>query len=296
MKNISIIGSGIMGTGITQTFARSGYNVQWMDTSEDNLKKGLAAIHRSLDRQIVKQLITEEDKLKILNNIEISTNMQRSVKNADLVIEAVYEDLSVKLALFRDLDKYCKVGAILATNTSSISISTLAESTNRADRVIGMHFMNPVPISKLVEVVKGKSTSDEVIKNIVTLSQQLDKTPIVVNDYPGFVANRIIMPMINEAIYTLQDGVTGVIEIDKVIKLGMAHPMGPLQLADFIGLDICLAILKVLKQGFGDTKYDACPLLAEMVQAGNLGIKTGCGFYDYTLGNKDLLVSQQFKK
>ncbi len=296
VKNISVIGSGTMGNGIAHTFALSGYSVHLVDISEESLKKGMETIYKNLDRQISKNLITEELKLQTLNNIKTFTDLAMAVHDADLVIEAATENQGIKLQLFRDLDLYCKPEAILASNTSSISITTIASATKRADRVIGMHFMNPVPIMKLVEVIRGYSSSDEVTNSIMELSLKLGKIPVEVNDSPGFVANRILMPMINEAIYTLYEGVAGVNEIDTVMKLGMAHPMGPLQLADFIGLDVCLAIMNVLYQGFGNPKYAACPLLVKMVTAGQLGVKAGNGFYDYSKGSKEPVVSEKFKK
>ncbi len=285
-----------MGNGIAHTFALSGYKVNLVDISEDSLKKGIETIHKNLDRQIFKKLITEEIKKKAIGNIRIFTDLALAVHDSDLVIEAATENQSIKLQIFRDLDIYCKKEAILASNTSSISITSIASVTKRPDKVIGMHFMNPVPVMKLVEVIRGYATSDEVTKCIMDLSLKLDKIPVEVNDYPGFVANRILMPMINEAIYTLYEAVAGVEEIDTVMKLGMAHPMGPLQLADFIGLDVCLAIMNVLYQGFGNPKYSACPLLVKMVSAGQLGVKSGNGFYDYSNGSKEPEVSGKFKR
>ncbi len=296
MQTISVIGSGTMGNGIAHTFALSGYLVHLVDISEESLKKGMETIHKNLDRQIAKNLITDELKQKTINNIKTFTDLAIAVHDSDLIIEAATEDQGTKLQIFRDLDLYCKPEAILASNTSSISITTIASATKRPDRVIGMHFMNPVPVMKLVEVIKGYSTSDEVTRSIMELSLKLDKIPVEVNDYPGFVANRILMPMINEAIYTLYEGVAGVHEIDTVMKLGMAHPMGPLQLADFIGLDVCLAIMNVLYHGFGNQKYSPCPLLVKMVTAGQLGVKTGNGFYDYSKGSKQPEVSRKFIK
>ena len=285
-----------MGNGIAHTFALSGYKVNLVDISEESLKKGIETIHKNLDRQIFKKLITEEIKKEAIGNIKIFTDLALAVHDSDLVIEAATENQSIKLQIFRDLDIYCKKEAILASNTSSISITSIASVTKRPDKVIGMHFMNPVPVMKLVEVIRGYSTSDEVTKCIMDLALKLDKIPVEVNDSPGFVANRILMPMINEAIYTLHEGVAGVKEIDTVMKLGMAHPMGPLQLADFIGLDVCLAIMNVLYQGFGNPKYSACPLLVKMVSAGQLGIKSGNGFYDYSNGSKEPEVSGKFKR
>lgn len=296
MQIISVIGSGTMGNGIAHTFALSGYLVHLVDISEESLKKGMESIHKNLDRQISKNLITDELKLKAINNIKTFTDLAIAVHDSDLIIEAATENQGIKLQIFRDLDLYCKPEAILASNTSSISITTIASATKRPDKVIGMHFMNPVPVMKLVEVIRGYSTSDEVTKNIMELTLKLNKTPVEVNDYPGFVANRILMPMINEAIYTLFEGVAGVHEIDTVMKLGMAHAMGPLQLADFIGLDVCLAIMNVLHEGFGNPKYSPCPLLVKMVTAGQLGVKSGNGFYDYSKNPKEAEVSSKFIK
>lgn len=294
MKLISVIGSGTMGNGIAHAFAISGFRVNLIDISVPSLEKGMDAIRKNLDRQVLKGLITEEIKISALKNIQTYTDTKSAVENSDLVIEAATENLAIKLEIFKNLDQFCKKEAILASNTSSISIGKIASVTNRPDKVIGMHFMNPVPIMKLVEVIRGYSTSDEVTKTIMNLSASLNKNPVEVNDYPGFVANRILMPMINEAIYSLYEGVAGVKEIDTVMKLGMAHPMGPLQLADFIGLDVCLAIMNVLHQGFGNPKYAACPLLVNMVTAGNLGVKSGLGFYDYSKGVKDAHVALKF--
>ena len=296
MKLISVIGSGTMGNGIAHAFAIAGYRVNLIDVSQENLENGLNTISKNLDRQLSKGLITEDLKFSALNNIQTYTDTQSGVSNSDLVIEAATENLEIKLEIFKNLDQFCKPEVILASNTSSISIGKIASVTQRADRVIGMHFMNPVPIMKLVEVIRANSTSNQVTKTIMQLALSLNKIPVEVNAYPGFVANRILMPMINEAIYTLQEGVTGVCEIDTVMKLGMAHPMGPLQLADFIGLDVCLAILNVLQDGFGNPKYAPCPLLVNMVTAGNLGIKSGHGFYDYTKGSNELVISAKFKK
>lgn len=294
MKNISVIGSGTMGNGIAHIFAQVGYSVSLVDISEEALQKGLNTISKNLDRQISKGTISEQDKSHTLNNIQTYTDFKAGVENADLAIEAATENTDLKLKIFKSLDTHCKPEAILASNTSSISITKIASVTNRPDKVIGMHFMNPVPIMKLVEVIRGYSTSDAVTNTIMELSLKLDKNPVEVNDYPGFVANRILMPMINEAIYTLYEGVAGVDEIDKVMKLGMAHPMGPLQLADFIGLDVCLAILNVLYQGFGNSKYAPCPLLVNMVAAEQKGVKSGIGFYKYVSGSKDLVVADKF--
>jgi 3-hydroxybutyryl-CoA dehydrogenase len=296
MKQISVIGSGTMGNGIAHSFAIVGYRVNLIDISQENLDKGMNAISKNLDRQLSKGLITEELKISALKNIQTYTDTRSAVSDSDLIIEAATENVTIKLEIFKNLDKFCRPDAILASNTSSISIGKIASVTQRADKVIGMHFMNPVPVMKLVEVIRGYSTSDEVTKTIMDLAVRLNKIPVEVNDYPGFVANRILMPMINEAIYSLHEGVAGVNEIDTVMKLGMAHPMGPLQLADFIGLDVCLAILNVLQLGFGNQKYAPCPLLINMVTAGNLGIKSGQGFYDYSNGGNELVISAKFKK
>lgn len=296
MKLISVLGSGTMGNGIAHAFAIAGYRVNLIDISQENLKNGLNTINKNLDKQLSKGLITEELKISTLKNIQTFTDTQSAVSDSDLVIEAITENMAIKLDIFKNLDQFCKPEAILASNTSSISIGKIASVTQRADRVIGMHFMNPVPIMKLIEVIRANSTSDQVTKTIMQLALSLNKIPVEVNDYPGFVANRILMPMINEAIYTLQEGVAGVNEIDTVMKLGMAHPMGPLQLADFIGLDVCLSILNVLQDGFDNPKYAPCLLLVNMVTAGNLGIKSGQGFYDYRNGSKELVISAKFKK
>jgi 3-hydroxybutyryl-CoA dehydrogenase len=296
MKNIAVIGSGTMGNGIAHVFAQFGYSVSLIDISEDSLKKGMATIQKNMARQVEKGTLTEDAKTKALSNINTFTDLKKGVEKADLVVEAATENVDLKLKIFKDLDGSAPASAILASNTSSISITKIASVTTRPDKVIGMHFMNPVPIMKLVEVIRGYSTSDEVTKLVMDLSKNLQKVPVEVNDYPGFVANRILMPMINEAIYSLYEGVAGVEEIDTVMKLGMAHPMGPLQLADFIGLDVCLSILNVLHQGFGNPKYAPCPLLVNMVQAGHKGVKSGNGFYQYTAGSKDLVVAAQFKK
>jgi 3-hydroxybutyryl-CoA dehydrogenase len=295
MKNISVIGSGTMGNGIAHVFAIKGFNVSLVDIAEDRLSKALATIDKNLGRQVEKGVISEDDKKKALAGISTFTSMKEGVEKADLVIEAATENVDLKLKIFKELDSYLKPEAILASNTSSISITKIAAVTSRHDKVIGMHFMNPVPVMKLVEVIRGYNTSDKVTADIMALSKSLDKIPVEVNDYPGFVANRILMPMINEAIYTLFEGVGGVDEIDTVMKLGMAHPMGPLQLADFIGLDVCLSILHVLHDGFGNPKYAPCPLLVNMVQAGHHGVKSGNGFYKYTKGSKELVVADQFK-
>lgn len=296
MKNITVIGSGTMGNGIAHVFAQSNYNVSLIDISEDALKKALATIEKNLDRQVSKELITEETKKQALANITPYTSLADGIGQADLIVEAATENVDLKLKIFKQMDEGSKPEAILATNTSSISITKIASVTKRPDKVIGMHFMNPVPVMKLVEVIRGYNTTDEVTNQIMELSKKLGKVPVEVNDYPGFVANRILMPMINEAIYSLYEGVAGVEEIDTVMKLGMAHPMGPLQLADFIGLDVCLAILRVLHEGFGNPKYAPCPLLVNMVQAGHNGAKSGSGFYAYTPGSKDLKVSGQFAR
>ncbi len=296
MKNISVIGSGTMGNGIAHVFAQFGYSVSLIDIHDESLKKGLATIQKNLARQVEKGILTEDAKTKAFGNIATFTDVKKGVEKAELVVEAATENVDLKLKIFKDLDGSAPASAILASNTSSISITKIASVTSRPDKVIGMHFMNPVPIMKLVEVIRGYSTSDEVTKVVMDLSKALQKVPVEVNDYPGFVANRILMPMINEAIYTLYEGVAGVEEIDTVMKLGMAHPMGPLQLADFIGLDVCLSILNVLYQGFGNPKYAPCPLLVNMVQAGHKGVKSGNGFYQYTAGSKELVVAKQFKR
>jgi 3-hydroxybutyryl-CoA dehydrogenase len=296
MKNISIIGSGTMGNGIAHVFAQFGYSVSLIDISEDSLKKGMATIQKNMTRQVEKGTVTEDAKTKALAAITSFTDLKKGVEKADLVVEAATENVDLKLKIFKDLDASAPASAILASNTSSISITRIASVTSRPDKVIGMHFMNPVPIMKLVEVIRGYNTSDEVTKVVMDLSKNLRKVPVEVNDYPGFVANRILMPMINEAIYSLYEGVAGVEEIDTVMKLGMAHPMGPLQLADFIGLDVCLSILNVLYQGFGNPKYAPCPLLVNMVQAGHKGVKSGNGFYQYIGGSKELVVAAQFRK
>ena len=295
MKNIAVIGAGTMGNGIAHTFAQSGFNVNLIDISQASLDRAITTISKNLDRMVAKEKITESDKNTTLGNITTFTDMDKGVSNVELVVEAATENVELKLNIFKSLDAATKPEVILASNTSSISITKIAAATSRPDKVIGMHFMNPVPIMKLVEIIRGYSTSDEVTNNIMELSKKLGKVPVEVNDYPGFVANRILMPMINEAIITLHEGVAGVEEIDTVMKLGMAHPMGPLQLADFIGLDVCLSILNVLYEGFGNPKYAPCPLLVNMVTAGKLGIKSGEGFYSWTHGTKDLMVAPQFK-
>ncbi len=291
MKKIAVIGAGTMGNGIVHVFAQTGFDVTMVDISEAALQRGLKTIDGNLDRQIKKETITEADKAAILSRISMQTDLVTGVANVDLVVEAATENTDLKLKIFKQLDEAAPASAILATNTSSISITKIAAATARPGQVIGMHFMNPVPVMKLVEVIRGYATTTEVTQTIMELSRKLGKTPVEVNDYPGFVANRILMPMINEAIYTLYEGVSGVEEIDTVMKLGMAHPMGPLQLADFIGLDVCLAILRVLHDGFGNPKYAPCPLLVNMVTAGKLGVKSGEGFYRYTPGSKDLVVA-----
>jgi len=295
MKNISVVGAGTMGNGIAHVFAQGGFKVSIVDVSLAQLDKAILTITKNFDRQIAKGAVTEEQKRQALGNIKCISDMIEGVKEADLVVEAATENVDLKLEIFDQLDEYAPKNAILATNTSSISITKIAHTTNRPDKVIGMHFMNPVPVMKLVEVINGYATGKEVTDTIVELSKQLGKIPCVVNDYPGFIANRILMPMINEAIYSLYEGVAGVEAIDTVMKLGMAHPMGPLQLADFIGLDVCHSILNVLHDGFGNPKYAPCPLLVNMVAAGRLGVKSGEGFYTYAAGSKDLVVSTRFK-
>jgi 3-hydroxybutyryl-CoA dehydrogenase len=294
MKNIAVIGAGTMGNGIAHTFAQSGFKVQLIDISEVSLKRGMNTIAKNLDRMVAKEKISEADKAKTLGNIQTYTNITEGVKSASLVVEAATENLDLKLKIFKELDEACPGDTILATNTSSISITQIGAVTSRPDMVIGMHFMNPVPIMKLVEIIRGYNTSDKVTNTIMELSKTLGKIPTEVNDYPGFVANRILMPMINEAIETLYNGVAGVSEIDTVMKLGMAHPMGPLQLADFIGLDVCLSILNVMYDGFKNPKYAPCPLLVNMVRAGKLGVKSGEGFYDYTESRKAEKIAKQF--
>jgi 3-hydroxybutyryl-CoA dehydrogenase len=295
IQNVSVIGAGTMGNGIAHVFAQSGFKVSLVDVNPSQLQRAMDTINKNLDRQLAKGTITEEQKKSTLANISISSIINDGVKNAQLIIEAATENVELKLSIFEQMDTYAPADCILATNTSSISITKIASVTKRPGHVIGMHFMNPVPVMKLVEIINGYATKKEVTHTIVELSKQLGKIPCAVNDYPGFIANRILMPMINEAIYSLYEGVAGVEEIDTVMKLGMAHPMGPLQLADFIGLDVCLSILKVLQDGFGNPKYAPCPLLVNMVLAGRLGAKSGEGFYVYTPGNKDLVVSESFK-
>lgn len=296
MKNVTVIGAGTMGNGIAHIFAQNGYTTNLVDISESALEKAKATITKNFDRMIAKGSVSEEQKNAALNNLSFITSLEEGVKGAELVIEAATENEALKLKIFAQLDSLCAPETILATNTSSISITKIGAATKRAEKVIGMHFMNPVPVMKLVEVIRGYATADEVCERIMKLSEKLGKIPTEVNDYPGFVANRILMPMINEAIYSLYEGVAGVQEIDTVMKLGMAHPMGPLQLADFIGLDVCLAILRVLHEGFGNPKYAPCPLLINMVTAGRLGAKSGEGFYSYRKDSKELIVSEQFLK
>lgn len=292
---ISVIGAGTMGNGIAHVFAQAGFAVQLIDSNPSQLQRALDTINKNLDRQVAKGSITEDQKKNTISNISIVADIATGVKNANLIVEAATENVALKLEIFRQLDLHAPAGCILATNTSSISITKIAAITKRPELVIGMHFMNPVPVMKLVEIINGYATKKEVTDTIIDLSRQLGKIPCAVNDYPGFIANRILMPMINEAIYSLFEGVAGVEEIDTVMKLGMAHPMGPLQLADFIGLDTCLSILKVLQDGFGNPKYAPCPLLVNMVMAEKLGVKTGEGFYTYTAGSKELVVSKSFR-
>ncbi|MFD2516284.1 3-hydroxyacyl-CoA dehydrogenase family protein [Salinimicrobium flavum] len=294
MKNIAVIGAGTMGNGIAHTFAQFGYKTHLIDISEKSLEKGMKTIENNLDRMVSKEKITEENKKTTLSNITTFTKLSEGVKGTDLVVEAATENVELKLSIFEQLDEFCAADTILASNTSSISITKIAAVVSNPERVIGMHFMNPVPVMKLVEIIRGYNTSDEITRSIMDLSKKLNKVPVEVNDYPGFVANRILMPMINESIETLYNGVAGVQEIDTVMKLGMAHPMGPLQLADFIGLDVCLSILEVMYSGFKNPKYAPCPLLVNMVQAGKLGAKSGEGFYDYSENRKAEIVSKQF--
>lgn len=294
MKYIGVIGAGTMGNGIAHVFAQSGYSVRLIDLSQDALDKALATISKNLDRMVAKEKILESDKTNTLSNIDTYTDMSSAVKGLDLVVEAATENMDIKLKIFSQLDELCDAHTVLGSNTSSISITKIASATQRPDKVIGIHFMNPVPVMKLVEVIRGYATSDEVTNTIMEVSKSLGKAPVEVNDYPGFVANRILMPMINEAIITMHEGVAGVEEIDTVMMLGMAHPMGPLHLADFIGLDVCLSILEVMHQGFGNPKYAPCPLLVNMVTAGKLGVKSGEGFYDYSEGPRNKKLSAQF--
>ncbi len=296
MKKIAVIGAGTMGNGIAHVFAQAGFETSLVDISQSALDKALATIKKNLDRLIKKQIISPEDKDATVNRITTFTSIKKGIENADLIVEAATENEEIKLKIFKELDEESKPEAILASNTSSISITKIASVTGKPDKVIGMHFMNPVPVMKLVEVIKGYKTSDEVLDTVMELSKKLGKVPVEVNDFPGFVANRILMPMINEAIITLNRGVAGVSEIDTVMKLGMAHPMGPLQLADFIGLDVCLAIMEVLYEGLGEAKYAPSPLLRTMVDAGNLGVKSGEGFYSWGHGTKELIVADRFKK
>ena len=296
MKQIAVVGAGTMGNGIAHVFAQAGFQVKLIDVHVAQLNKAIATITKNMDRQIAKGSLTEEQKVAALQHLATTTDLLEGTANAELVIEAATENTELKTSIFQQIDKVAPAGCILATNTSSISITQLAATTNRPERVIGMHFMNPVPVMKLVEIINGYATLPEVTGTIVELSKPVGKDPSMVNDYPGFIANRILMPMINEAIYSLYEGVAGVKDIDTVMKLGMAHPMGPLQLADFIGLDVCLAILKVLHDGFGNPKYAPCPLLVNMVTAGKMGVKSGEGFYQHTAGSKDLVVSPFFKK
>jgi len=296
MNNITVIGAGTMGNGIAHVFAMHDFNVKLVDISQDALDKALATIDKNLDRMVQKEKITADQQKQTLQNISTLTNLKTAVAETDLVVEAASENLNVKLNIFKEIDTAAPDKAILATNTSSISITKIAAATNRPEQVIGMHFMNPVPIMKLVEVIRGYATSDAVTKTVMGTAEKLHKIPVEVNDYPGFISNRILMPMLNEAIYSLFEGVAGVEEIDTVMKLGMAHPMGPLQLADFIGLDVCLSILNVLHDGFGNSKYAPCPLLVNMVTAGKLGVKSGEGFYTYEKGRKELVVAASFRK
>ena len=294
MKNITVIGSGTMGNGIAHCFAQNEFNVQLVDLSEDQLERALEVIQKNLDRQVTKAILTEAQKDACLKRIQTSTNLDKALANADLVIEAASENIAVKEKLFRQMDAIAPADCILASNTSSISITKLASFTNRPEKVIGMHFMNPVTVMRLIEVIQGFKTEEQTLNQILDLSKHLDKTPLLAQDYPGFVANRILLPMINEAIETLFQGVGGVYEIDNMMKLGMGHPMGPLQLADFIGLDVCLSVLEVLHEGFGAAKYAPAPLLVNMVQAGNLGVKSGIGFYDYRTDRRNPTIATQF--
>lgn len=296
LKNITVIGAGTMGNGIAHVFAQTGFRVILVDVNAGQLEKAVQTISKNLDRQIAKGSLTQEQKQLALANLSTHTEIATGVAEADLVIEAATENIDLKLSIFTQVDEAAPAGTILASNTSSISITKIAAATKRPGSVIGMHFMNPVPVMKLVEIINGYATSQETTDTIVNLSKQLGKMPCVVNDYPGFIANRILMPMINEAIYSLYEGIADVEAIDTIMKLGMAHPMGPLQLADFIGLDVCLSILQVLYDGFGNTKYAPCPLLVNMVTAGKLGVKSGEGFYQYKQGSKDWIVSERFRK
>ena len=296
MKKVAVIGAGTMGNGIAHTFAQSGFEVSLIDISQESLDRGVTTIEKNLDRMVKKEKISEADKNTTLSNISTFTEIKAGVSSVDLVVEAATENMDIKLKIFTQLDEICADHVVLASNTSSISITKIGAATKRPDKVIGMHFMNPVPVMKLVEIIRGYATSDVVTAQIMQLSRDLKKSPVEVNDYPGFVANRILMPMINEAIYTLYEGVAGVEEIDTVMMLGMAHPMGPLHLADFIGLDVCLSIMEVLHSGFGNPKYAPCPLLVNMVTAGKLGVKSGEGFYDYSDGPRNKKLSKQFVK
>ena len=294
-QNITVIGAGTMGNGIAHVFAQYGFQVQLVDVQQPALDKALQTIGKNLERQVAKAVLTEADQKATLERIQTTTSIANGVAKADLVVEAATENKELKLKIFKEIDQSAPEHCILASNTSSISITAIASATNRPNKVIGMHFMNPVPVMKLVEIINGYATDQTVTEQIVALGKQLNKVPCVVNDYPGFIANKILMPMINEAIYSLYEGIAGVEEIDTIMKLGMAHPMGPLQLADFIGLDVCLSILQVLYDGYGNTKYAPCPLLVNMVTAKKLGVKSGEGFYKYTPGSKDLVVSDRFK-
>lgn len=295
VTNVSVIGAGTMGNGIAHVFAQNGFSVQLIDVNAAQLEKALQTISKNLDRQIAKGALTEEQKTATLSNLQTETDLKKGVSQADLVVEAATENVELKLNILKMIDEAAPANAILASNTSSISITKIASATKRPEKVIGMHFMNPVPVMKLVEIINGYATTEDITNTIVTLSKTLGKVPCVVNDYPGFIANKILMPMINEAICSLYEGIADVEAIDTIMKLGMAHPMGPLQLADFIGLDVCLSILQVLHDGFGNPKYAPCPLLVNMVTAGKLGIKSGEGFYKYTPGSKELIVSDRFK-
>ncbi len=296
MKTIAVIGSGAMGNGIAHVFALKGFHVRLSDLASERLETAITTITRNLERQVVKELISDSDRKNALRNLSTFTDIKEAVASTDLVIEAITENVELKMNLFRDIDRYAGAKTILASNTSSISITRLAAVTGRPDRVIGMHFMNPVPVMKLVEVIRGHSTSDKTLKTIMDLSRKLGKEPVEVNDYPGFIANRILIPMINEAIRALSEGVAGVAEIDTVMKLGMSHPMGPLELADFIGLDVCVSILRVMQEGFGDPRFAPCPLLVNMVAAGQLGVKSGSGFYDYSGGSGEARVPAKFSR
>ncbi len=296
VTNVSVIGAGTMGNGIAHVFAQNGFSVQLIDVNAAQLEKAVQTISKNLDRQIAKGTLTEEQKTATLARLQTATDLKKGVSQADLVVEAATENVELKLNIFKMIDEAAPANAILASNTSSISITKIASVTKRPEKVIGMHFMNPVPVMKLVEIINGYATTTDITDTIVTLSKTLGKVPCVVNDYPGFIANKILMPMINEAICSLYEGIADVEAIDTIMKLGMAHPMGPLQLADFIGLDVCLSILQVLHEGFGNPKYAPCPLLVNMVTAGKLGVKSGEGFYKYTPGSKELIVSDRFKK